>query len=47
MDLDLYNEEYWEPLMESISAENKNIFLAGDFNIDLMKTDDDTDILFL
>ena len=33
--------------MENISAENKNIFLAGDFNIDLMKTDDDTDILFL
>ena len=43
MDLDLFNEEYWEPLMESISAENKKIFLAGDFNIDLMKTDDDTD----
>ena len=41
MDLNEFNEEFLEPLMEKISTDNKNIFLTGDFNVDLMKIDSD------
>ena len=39
MDLSEFNEKYLEPLMEKIINENKTIFLLGDFNIDLMKSE--------
>ena len=42
MDLDEFNNEILNILMEKICWENKNIFLMGDFNVDLMKTESDT-----
>ena len=39
MDLSEFNEKYLGPLMEKITNENKTIFLLGDFNIDLMKSE--------
>ena len=42
MDLEAFNEEILHPLMEKISIENKNIYLVGEFNVDLMKTEIDT-----
>ena len=39
MDLNEFNENYLDPLMEKLSLENKKIFLMGDFNIDLLKVD--------
>ena len=44
MDLNQFNENYLNPLMVKLSSENKNIFLMGDFNIDLLKTDIDINI---
>ena len=41
MDVKEFNEEILNPLMEKLSLENKNIYLIGDFNIDLMKTEFD------
>ena len=40
MDLKTFNEEYFMPLLNKIKK-NKHIFLMGDFNVNLMKTDDD------
>ena len=42
MDLEPFNEEILNPLMEKICIENKKIYLVGDFNVDLMKTEIDT-----
>ena len=39
MDFSEFNEKYLGPLMERITNENKTIFLLGDFNIDLMKSE--------
>ena len=44
MDLSVFNENYLLPLLEKLSASNKNIFLLGDFNADLLKTDIDANI---
>ena len=41
MDLNEFNEDYFNPLMEKMSIETKSIYLLGDFNIDLMKIDTD------
>ena len=41
MDLDDFNTKYLNPLLDKISKENKTIFLLGDFNVDLMKSDKD------
>ena len=41
MDLSEFNERYLGPLMEKLNNENKKIFLLGDFNIDLMKSETD------
>ena len=38
-----FNENYLIPFMDKIEI-NKNIFLLGDFNIDLMNNDIDTHI---
>ena len=34
-------EDFMEPLNDKLSKENKKIFLAGDFNFDLLSTEDD------
>ena len=36
MDKMLFIEDYVQPLNDKLQKENKNIFLAGDFNIDLL-----------
>ena len=40
MEVNDFNEGYLSPLMEKLPT-TKNTFLLGDFNIDLMKTDED------
>ena len=40
MDLCDFNENYLSPLMEKLNKD-KHIFLMGDFNVDLLKTDKD------
>ena len=42
MDLEEFNEDYLEPLMEELSASKKMVYLMGDYNIDLLKLDSDT-----
>ena len=41
MDIDEFNMNFFDPIMEKISNENKEVFLVGDFNIDLMKVEED------
>ena len=43
MSKDLFIEEYMEPLNDKLSKENKKVFLAGDFNSDLLSTESDKD----
>ena len=38
MDPTLFNEEYLQPLTEKLTNENKKIYIAGDFNFDLLNT---------
>ena len=40
MEIKDFNENYLNPLMDKLG--DKNVFLLGDFNIDLMKNDIDT-----
>ena len=40
MDLNEFNEEFYNPLMEKIDSEDKKLFLMGDFNIDLLRVVD-------
>ena len=42
MDLDEFNNEYFDPLMEKLLKEDKKLVLLGDFNIDLLKVETDT-----
>ena len=42
MEIEDFNSNYFNMAMNKITNENKNVFLTGDFNIDLMKTGDDT-----
>ena len=44
MDIKEFNEDYLDHLMEKLSKEKKDIYLTGDFNIDLMKTEEVTNI---
>ena len=37
MDLNEFNCYYLNPLLEKIAKEQKNVFLLGDFNVDLLK----------
>ena len=39
MDLDEFNDNYLNTLLDKISKENKSVFLLGDFNVDLLKYD--------
>ena len=38
-DLDEFNDNYLNTLLDKISKENKSVFLLGDFNVDLLKYD--------
>ena len=38
MDPTHFNEDFTQPLTERLQQENKQIFVAGDFNFDLLKT---------
>ena len=38
MDPDCFTEDYIQPLNEKLQYENKSVFIAGDFNFDLLKT---------
>ena len=38
MDPNLFNSEYLKPLNEKLGKDNKKKYIAGDFNLDLMKT---------
>ena len=42
MDLTEFNDNFLNPLMEKVAAEDKILFLIGDFNIELLKVDMDT-----
>ena len=35
MDQNLFLEDFVKPLCDKLTAENKKIYLAGDFNLDL------------
>ena len=37
MDLDEFNDNYLNTLLDKISKENKSVFLLDDFNVDLLK----------
>ena len=39
MNLHEFNDSYLNILLEKISKEKKNVFLLGDFNVDLLKYD--------
>ena len=39
MDLDEFNDNSLNTLLDKISKENKSVFLLGDFNVDLLKYD--------
>ena len=41
MDLNDFNDNYYNQLMAKMAGNKNNIFLLGDFNIDLMKNDID------
>ena len=41
MSVDEFNENYLTPLLKKIALENKNIFLTGDYNINLLNTETD------
>ena len=37
MDLDKFNDNYLNTLLDKISKENKSVFILGDFNVDLFE----------
>ena len=39
MDIDKFNDNYLNVLLDKLSKENKSVFLLGDFNLDLLKYD--------
>ena len=44
MDLEDFTENYFEKIMYKLSNENKTAYLMGDFNIDLLKIEDEEKI---
>ena len=44
MEVKEFNNDYLKHLMVKLAKENKNIYLIGNYNIDLMKTEEDTNI---
>ena len=47
MSVDEFNDIYLTPLLKKITFENKNIFLTGDFNINLLNTETDEPTLVM
>ena len=41
MNVNVFNDQFLDPLLQKISNENKNVFLAGDFNINLLNFETD------
>ena len=37
MDTNIFNDDYLKDLTDKLSRENKNIYISGDFNFDLLK----------
>ena len=46
MDLNEFNDDFFNPLLENIATDNKKLFSVGDFNIDLLKVESLTTNLF-
>ena len=42
MDLNEFNNDFLEPFMEKFDKENKKKYIIGDFNIDLLKVDENS-----
>ena len=40
MNKEMFTDDYMEPLTEKLTKENKHIYLAGDYNFDLLSTND-------
>ena len=43
MDVKTFNDKYFNDVIAKITDEKKTCYLAGDFNIDLLKTESNTD----
>ena len=43
MSVNEFNSDYLTPLLDKASLENKFLFLAGDFNVDLLKANSNKD----
>ena len=41
MSLKSFNSEYLKPFLHQLSSENKQLILLGDFNVNLLKVQDD------
>ena len=46
MDQDLFLDEYMKPLCDKLTAENKQVYIAGDFNLDISNTKHNQSQLF-
>ena len=46
MDLIELNDNFFNPLMEKLASEDKNLFWFGDFNIDLLEVDPHNELLW-
>jgi hypothetical protein len=46
MDKESFTDEYMDTLTEKLATENKKVYLAGDFNFDLLSTDDNDNFHF-
>ena len=44
MDLDIFNEQYLSKIMNILDKEKKLCYLMGDFNVDLLKAENDEKI---
>jgi len=45
MPINLFNSDFLEPLIHKLSSEKKQILPLGDFNVDLLKCDEEPDIM--
>ena len=45
MSISQFNSEYLTPLLHKVSSEKKQVLLLGDFNIDLLKCNDDHQVM--
>ena len=47
MPITLFNSDYLKPLLHKITSEKKQILLLGDFNINLLKCDNEPDLIII